>query len=266
LLAHPELSDAAYFYNSTGPADASYAPVSNLLKMQPKDVWQTAAVSTDIVRHMDLGASASYNLFALLFTNASSAATWKIETSTLPTSGWSTRLASTAFRAGGQGTATGTRYHGFYKHASTLTDRYIQLTISDSTNTDGYFRAGRLYIGAGFQPTLNMEYGLTFGYEDGSPRTYTTAGETIPRRIEPTPVCRFTLQASGTGAEAEIYASILDLARRRAGSRDVLALLDPDDATYGGAKAYYGLFSPTLSVELPAYNLYRSTFQITGLL
>ena len=266
LLAHAKLSDAATIYAPTGESDQSYAPVTNLQKIQPKDVWQTQGVASTIKRDVDLLAGASYNLVALLFTNASSTATWTLSTGTNGLTFGTTLISGQSFRAGGQSTESGTRWHGFYYSSTAITDRYLRIQISDTSNADGYFRAGRLVVASGYQPTTNMLYGMAFGFEDLSTRTLTTAGETITRRIEPVPTVRFTLEAAGTGAEAEVYNSIHALARRQGSSRDVLAILDPSDSTYGGAKIYYGLLQPGVAIEVPSYNLYRTTYQITGLL
>ena len=116
----------------------------------------------------DLGASASYDFAALLFTNASASATITWSGST------SSTFSSTAWTSGSitlinDGQTGRDRTHNFYAIGSSQTAQYVRFQISDASNADGVFRAGRLYVADSYQPTVNVQYGITFGFEDNSP-------------------------------------------------------------------------------------------------
>jgi len=263
ILCEPSLSDAGALYG-TGSNPAA-TPWTNLQLMQPKEVWETDGVTTAKTQlSIDLGASASYDTFALLFTNASAAATWTISNSTAPSSGFTDLVTSATFRAAGQ---TGyTRTHALYKHASTQTRQFVKLAISDTGNAEGVFRAGRLYVCKAYSPTVNASYGLALGFDDlALGQVVTSAGERITRRNDPIPILSFTLAANGSAAWAEVQDNLFELMRKRSASRDVMAVVDPADASYLGRLIHYGTLQQRLAIALPAYQFFQSSFELTGL-
>lgn len=270
LILEPTLSDGAQdaYYASS---EQAAAPWSNLFTRQPKEVGESTTVASTLELRFDLAHSIygtsgiSYNTLALLFTNATSAATitWAGSTSsTFGTTAWSS----------GPGTliAPGQTYyprpHAFTKLSATQTARYVRCQISDTTNPDGVFRAGRFYCGAGYQPTVNVQFPFGFGFDDISPEVVTSNGERIIRPIEPIPKIAFRFQAMGSGAEAEFQANIHELMRRVGASRDVLVHADPADATYGGRKIYYGTLQAQQVIALDSYQFYQAAFELRGLI
>jgi len=58
-----------------------------------------------------------------------------------------------------------------------ITARYGTLEINDTANTAGYVQAGRLFVGTGFQPTNNAEYGRQRGRTDLSSSVKSISGK-----------------------------------------------------------------------------------------
>jgi len=58
-----------------------------------------------------------------------------------------------------------------------ITARYGTLEINDTANTAGYVQAGRLFVGGGFQPTNNAEYGRQRGRTDLSSSVKSISGK-----------------------------------------------------------------------------------------
>jgi hypothetical protein len=58
-----------------------------------------------------------------------------------------------------------------------ITARYGTLEINDTANTAGYVQAGRLFVGGGFQPTNNAEYGRQRGRNDLSSSVKSISGK-----------------------------------------------------------------------------------------
>ena len=266
LIAEPSLSDAAMdaYYASS---EQAAAPASNLFLRQPKEVYESVDVASTIELRFDMGQSAlpiSYNFLWLGFTNASSSATITWSGSTV------TNFAATAWTSGSvamvaPGQTYYARKHAFHKTTSLKTARYVRVQISDTTNPDGVLRIGRFYCCAAYTPTLNVQFPLGFGFEDPSGEVQTTNGERHTRPLEPWPKLAFTLQANGSGAEAEFYANVHELIRRVGSSRDVVACVDVDDATYGGAKIYYGTLQQQLQIALASHQFYQAAFELKGL-
>jgi len=264
IICEPSLSDNAALYG-IGSAKTE-TPATNMQKMQPKIIWETTGVTTGLtVFSVDLGTSPSYDTFSLLFTNATTAATWTISTSIFPSSGFSDILTGATLRAAGQ--TNHTRPHAFYKHGSTLTNRYVKIQITDTSNPAGYIRVGRLYICKAYQPTRNADFGLSFGFEDlASEGVITLTGETLYRREDPIPTLNFSMRAYGTAGWTEVQANLFELFRLRGGSRDIMIVVDPADSSYVGRLIHYGTLKSRLAIQAPQYGVYQTDYQLVGLI
>lgn len=266
LLAEPSLSDSTLdaYYATQELADA---PASNLLLRQPKEVWRTSDVGSTHELRFDLGTPSgyTYNFMALLFTNASDTAqiTWEgSSSSTFSGTDWSTGALSLI----NPGQDDRDRSHNFYLTGTSLSTRYVRILVTDSSNADGYFQAGRIYIANAYQPPVNIQYDMAFGFEDPAPTVITGLGERIVRATEPVPRLNFTLQAWGDTAQAEFYTNVHELMRKVGGSKDVVAIINPDHATLNGAMLYYGTLQNRTMVNIPSFQFYQASFELTGLI
>lgn len=259
LIAEPTLSDTGTVTLTTPSTDA---PATNLQTTQPKEVAETTDVTGNKDAIYDLGTSASYDFFALMFTNLTASATWSIATD--DNAGFSsptTILASTGFRAPGQ---TGlSRVHGYYKHASTLTERYVRLRLADATNPAALLRLGRAYIAKAWR--VDADYGLLPSFDEAPAVDETWAGEEIAQRREPRPSVALSLMLDGPTAWATLQDNLHELFRKRGNSRDVVVILDPEDASYGGRLLYYGRLQEQLAYSFDAYQLYRTQLRVRGM-
>lgn len=275
LIAEPSLSDAAMdafatFMNGvSGAGEQEATPASNLFLRQPKEVWETPTITGEIELRFDMGLSAlptSYDFLALAFTNATSSATIIWDGSNSPFVWTSPVWSSGSVALVAPGQTYFPRKHAFYKISSTQTARYVRIRITDNSNPDGVFRAGRFYCCKTYQPTLNVQYPLGFGFDDAAPEVVTSAGERIARANEPIPNLAFTLQASGSGAQAEFYDNLHEIMRRVGSSRDVMVIIDPSDASYSGAMLYYGTLQQKTQIALQSHRFYESAFELRGLI
>lgn len=267
VLAHPGLSDVADQYLITGGGGAATnAPGTNLQRRQPKLVFQSNNVLTTIDIRLDLGASASYDLMALLFTNANAAATvtWDgnaADSTFVSASTWTS--GSRVFVAPGMSSYS--RTHGFYLIPTTQTAQYVRARVVNPTNAEGVFRAGRIYCSKTFRPAIKFG-SVNIGFDDDPHTTITSSNERITRASEPIPVLSFTVLITGVNAKTTFYSQLYEIMRLRGAAKDVLAIVDADDASYVGPMMYYGTLQQRTQVELPAYNYYSATFEIRGLI
>lgn len=219
VIATPELSDAAAI---TAGNAATTMPVTNLQNMQPGLRWGTTSLE-DIWLVIDLNAEDQpINLIALLAHNASSAATWQIRAAKV--------LEDLETKPDYDVTTTMWPNGGLINYESRPsfrwmpdrpTFRYWRIDISDSTNPDGVFRAGRLYLSNAWQPSRNLNYDWEIQFIDDSQRQVSLGGQVyidrrgIRRRLS------FTLPNL---PESEVFGQAFEIDRRRGASRDLLAI------------------------------------------
>ena len=223
-------------------------PASNLLRMQPRYAWRAPdPAAAHLV--LDLQSAVAVNLVALLFTNASASATWRIRAATseanltaapgydsgavtiwpvgVPGLGLSTWrwVDAIAFLAGASGPGA-------------QTYRFWRIDIADPSNAAGYFDAGQLIVDAAFQPTRNIAYGWTVRATDQAQRIRAAGGQLYPIASGKGRVLRFDLR---WGTEAEMMGGVLDIDRLQGSSRPILAIRNPDRPDLYPAQAVYGL-------------------------
>lgn len=106
-----------------------------------------------------------------------------------------------------------------------ITARYGTLEINDTANTAGYVQAGRLFVGTGFQPEHNAEYGRQRGRTDLSSSVTSISGKkySTARRRPRTVDMRFPVLSA---AEANHLDEMADAVGT---TEEVLYVPDPAD-------------------------------------
>lgn len=239
LLALPLLSDAAQL---SADSQAGSMPASYLQLMQPTDVWRATSLS-GAVQHWNLLSPQLFNLVWLGYTNASSAATIQVRASNtlanlpgspawdsgvlshwpVPTlAGWKARRGWThgyvwlgdPEQAGSSAWPTVTPY------------QYVHVTISDPTNPDGYYQAGRSYISLAWRPTYDLKPGWSLKPVQGNQIAQSQSG---PRYIVPGAIQR---QLDGTIQfldENELFSNFFEDINATGEATDVLVIRNPGD-------------------------------------
>ncbi len=270
VIAAPTLSDAA---TVTASGETSAGPAENLKRMQPTDIWQAPTLTPYL--EVDLGAVSSFNLVGLLFTNATSSATWRVRAANTQadlTAAPAQDVSSLPLRhsisvlPGPVSTTqspdlTDARNHGLLWIPAGWSYRWLRIDIADATNPDGTLMAGRLYVSQAFQPKRNFEYGLADGFDDDSTIESTDGGQLIPNDGANRPVLDFTMNTSD---ESERH-TVREIHRLRGSRKDVLVITDPDTTTNPFDKIHYGLLQRRRVAVLTAFNRNQINYQIRGL-
>ena len=220
-------------------------PAANIVDVQPKVVVQSnpsGAGSYDLVFLIDLLADTAIDTAALMFTNASAAATWDVRGSTSATGPslgtMTTLLASTGF--GMTPTTRENRRHGLMALAAPFTCRYLRIAITDTTaNPETLIRAGIIAVGQRITPGSNFEIGSGRKVEDQSITRTLPGGETAIERGGRTPLWRGTWSNL---TEAE-YRSLWSLLMEVGTGAPVLIVEDPDAVTGQPEAMHYGLLT-----------------------
>lgn len=270
LLAYDNQADGATL--SAGSWNASL-PLDNLKNyVTSKKARSTNALAASTKLRFALAAAVDIGAVGLVATNASLAATYRLQlfsdsgfTVQIYDSGTVDVYPTGSLGAGKPTLAEAQRWQQniFHILSASTSARYGELQITDTANTDGYFEAGRLFVGLKFQPTRNAAYGraalrLTsrtgmVEAEDGTPYFNTRR----PRFSIP-----FSLDWL-TEAEAMV---LLDMQALVDVHGEVLAMWDPGDIEYAYKRQVFGRLAQLDPIEHPLFATYATAFQVEGVL
>jgi len=161
IFAWDNLLDAATLTESS--QDNNY-PAENTQNSQLARVWKTTGVTSENIV-IDLLSAASVTFAAVLGHNLTSSATLKIQGNATnawgaPTVDETITIADLAFKS--------------FTGASL---RYWRFTFADATNTDGYLKVGRLYVGPKLTPAAAHHVGFTEARFDTSETFLSVSGQ-----------------------------------------------------------------------------------------
>lgn len=123
-----------------------------------------------------------------------------------------------------------------------------RLELDDDTNGAGYVQAGRLFMGQGWQPLRNMDYGLTLGWVDPSTIQTAISGQEYSKDLTPYRQSRFvTSQLS----EDEGMANGFEIMGRMGITGEVLLVLFPSATVHLLRQSLYGRLAQLSDVEFP---------------
>lgn len=248
-----------------GNEPGSGAVAAYLQTMQPQDVWQSTSL-TSLYFELDRGSAQPWNAVALLFTNATAAATWRIRAAadqvSLTDGSEDYDSGSVTLLAAGSD-ATWDRSHGLLWMPAGVTSRWLRIDISDGANPAGYVRAGRLVVGNLWQPTRNAQYPIGWSHQDPSDLERTDGGALIPtaRDVFLAADLRFDFLS-----EADAIEHLYEFRRLRGKRADLLAIADPDDDTYLQQHILYGLITRDDQLLHAGFRRYQHRLQLEELL
>lgn len=257
IIATPIVSDDGTL---TAGSAAAGLPVSNLVDIQPGNKWRATALASAWCQN-DLGAAKAVDLVALLYTNATSTAQWRIRAANSVASVTS----NPDYNSGlltfwpTTGLETWDFTHGIHWIASTQTYRVWRIDVSDSSNPDTYFEAGRWYISDAFQPTQNMQYGVALAWNDESPKPKSLGGQIVPVVRNQSRIADLRLSFID---EAEMYSNIFEIERRRGASKDVLVIFDPVASARLMDQTIYGLMETRNPIVNRAFEVFEKRIRI----
>jgi len=233
LILSPGKSDAATLAASS---ELASLPASNLQNMQPKRKWRSDAATSPYLE-LDFGAAGcAATGFALIGHNLTASATIRVRgKATYPVTS-SPTVDTTALSAwpssGKPSDESWPHYLSWLSWSNVTALRYWRIDIADGTNPDGYVEAGRLMLGAYWQPSLNFDLaGTPLAYDQRDVQIATDYGNTFTDRRATTAPRLFQLQISAAN-RTEVLAGIAEIQRLRGMWGDVACLLDPAATTH----------------------------------
>lgn len=232
--------------------------------MQGGEVWRATDLNNAYVT-IDFGSAKEINLIALLFTNASSAATWRVRAAATEAD----VTASPAYDSGSNtlwpttGLDDWDTVNAILFLSTSQTYRYWRIDVSDTGNSDGYIEAGRLYMANAWQSTRGQAFGWSIGWEDESPKPQAIGGQTYPVRRTPRRILNMSINFL---QETEIYNNAFQIDRLRGQARDILFIVDPDKSARLQDQTVYGLVQEFAPVVNPTFNIFEKRYRVEELL
>lgn len=260
-IATPRLSDAATL--TSGGTIAASLPLANLQAMQPGKVCRFTDLSgMHIVA--DLGAAQEVNQVWLGYTNATSAATWRVRGATSEAN----LTASPGYDSGSadiwpvSGLDDWDTVNGLRWLSTAQTYRWWRIDIADAANPDGYFDIGRLYIAKAWQAG-GIQFGWSLGWLDDSEIERARGGQMHPVERPRRRELSFTLHGK---SEAQMYGDAFAIQRLRGRSRDVLVVRDPMQTTWLQHQTLYGLMTELRPIVNSTYKVFRQPYRVEELI
>ncbi len=261
VLATPKLSDAATL--STTGTVASSLPLTNLQAMQPEACCRFTSLSGMEIT-ADLGAAAAIDTVWLGYTNATSAATWRVRAA----SSQAGLTSSPGYDSGSvsvwpaSGLDDWDKVGGLLWLSAAQTYRWWRIDIADAANPAGYFDIGRLYLADAWNAGGIM-FGWSIGFLDDSPVERARGGQMHPSERPRRREAAFTLRGK---SEADMYANAFALDQLRGRSKDVLAVRNPTQTTFLQHQTIYGLMTALRPIVNTTYNVFRKQYRIEELI
>lgn len=140
--------------------------------------------------------------------------------------------------------------------------QYYQIEFFDSTNTDGYVELGRIFVGAIYQPALNMNLGASIGDETNTVVDVALSGAEFFDRRTSYRVAQFTLDHL-TYNESIINGDIIKISGVDA---EVVYIYDDNTALDLHRRAFLGRLRALSPISQPYNTRYQTTYEIKELL
>jgi hypothetical protein len=262
IIGHTNLIDTATV--AGGSWNASY-PLANVKDSRLALAARTTGITTaSTLMTVDLGSAKQIRVVGIVNHNLTLLATVVVEGSTSSsfspvgvTSG-SVRaypVGAVAADMGYPRPTLGVAVNGTY--------RYWRISISDLTNTAGYISIGRIFIGEGFQPTINMANGASLGFEGTTGVVTSLSGAEF---YAPKPIRRVMRFALPNLPHNEGYGAGLETIRRSADYREVFVIPDADDTANRTRRDFMGRLRQLSAIEQPFAGSATLGFEVAELL
>lgn len=248
----------------SGGAWQAALPLANLKDRRLHAVARSTDATTASTQFtVDLGADQPIRVLALVGHNLSAAATVRVTgvnaaAATVYDSG-----ALTATPSGLAAPLRATLAAPFYIVTPTAqAARYWTFAIADTANPAGYVELGRAIVAGGFQPSVNLAYGVQWGLEMPTVRTRTVGGAAVYERQRPARTCTGRLAMM---PESEAFGDWHDLKARAGLDGQLFFVYDPDVAVShatGWKRAMLCVMSEPSPIAHPFPAVYETAFAL----
>ncbi len=149
-----------------------------------------------------------------------------------------------------------------YVPTGTNDAQYYQIEFFDDTNPAGYIELGRIFVGAIYQPAINMSLGASIGSETNTIVEAAISGAEYFDRRTSSRVARFTLDHLDYN-ESIINGDIMKISGIDA---EVLYIYDDSSALDLNRRAFLGRLQALSPIAQPYNTRYQTSYEIKELL
>jgi hypothetical protein len=147
-----------------------------------------------------------------------------------------------------------------YNFTSNVNSQYWRVEINDTTNTNGYIDIGRLFIGGGWEPTYNFDFGQGVGWDTNTTVQYSKGGAPYFDVKKPTRKAKFTLSHS---SQIEAMQVIHTLVGIHGLDKELIYIQDREQTQDIHRTAFLGRLKQLPEVEISNYgDNYQSSWEI----
>ncbi|MGE0446384.1 MAG: hypothetical protein AB7P99_14245 [Vicinamibacterales bacterium] len=250
ILAWDNRFDAATL---TPGSAASTMPVGNVQHPHLSRRWHTASGVKSSYVLADLGAATACAVLAVVGTNLTSAATFRLRASTADPTAVAGDLLDTGVVAG----AVKTGYGAIYKGFAAVTARYWRVDLTDTTVAD-HLETGRVFLGPSWVPSLDLLYGWSIASADKSRRTQSLGGQSHVDVLAAARVLEFTLSFMD---EPEMFGNAFAQARAAGIHSDVL-VIPQESSAYVSEQSVFGLVVASEPLVHERWRIFRMRYQV----
>jgi hypothetical protein len=249
IIAWENKLDAATI-TSVG-SQISTLPATNVQNAHLSKKWYTAAAVNSSFFVFDFGASTSLSMLAVLGTNLTATATYRLRQSAN-----SDGVTSPVYDSGTVTASVKTGYGAIYKQHGPASARYGRLDITDASLTQ--LQIGRVFLGPHWTPSINELFGWSVTPMDESEVHESYGKQSHPDVRPKRRLLSFTLDYMD---EAEMYTNAFKAQADNGVVKDVLAIPDLT-SSYVSEQSVYGLLSVSQPLVHRTFKAFRQEFRI----
>lgn len=147
--------------------------------------------------------------------------------------------------------------------SSTIYARYWRIQFIDTANPDGYIQVGRVFIGDGWQPTVNMDYGADLSWVTDTDSIQALSGAEYFNRTNPYRTATFKLSNM---AIDEGLGNGFDITRKAGIDKEVFFIFDPDDTIHSFRRQFLARLRKLSQIEYPYFDRTSMAFEVKELI
>lgn len=157
---------------------------------------------------------------------------------------------------------------GWVKTVSEITDdlilaKYWRIQIIDETNPDGYIQMGRIFIGRGWSPSNNMDYGASMQWNSDSDVVQAISGAEFFNPKNPYRSATFKLSNLDID---EGLSEGFDLTRRAGIDKECFFIFDSDDIVNKHRRQFLCRLRKLSQIEYPYFDRTSMAFEVKELI
>jgi len=266
VIGHLNQCDTAVL---SGGSWRSTLPLSNLQNRQMGKVARSTDATTGSTKFdAALASSVPIRVLAFAAHNLSDAALYRVEASNSSgfgaltyDSGWlDVWPAAYLATVTDKGEDIWTKAHVL---AATVSSLYWRVLFDDASNPDGYVQIGRLFIGKGFQPEINLQFNGSIGIETATPTQVALNGAEY---FDHRPSARVVKASTQFMTENEAMSEVYEIVRRSGIDGEVVFVWDPDDTTHAPRRQFLAHLRTLSEMEDPFVDQWNYSWEFKELI